>query len=419
MARQPHRQNAKLRALGSDGSLTQGLCHAVCVALLGTGRHESCLHHQTPCLRPLKSRLPPSVEAASLRMLDANLNRATEGLRLAEDYCRFALNDQFLTGQFKSVRHELVTCLNTVPASSRLAARETQADVGATLTTPQEASRESLAQIAGAACQRVQQALRVIEECLKLTAAEAAARVEALRYRTYTLAKACGTTADSQQRLAAARLYVLIDGGLAECEFAERVQALLSCGVDIIQLRDKRLDDKTLLSRARLLRRCIEERRAASLIDHHTTTHHLPLTTHPLFIVNDRPDIATLARADGVHVGQEELSVYDVRQVVGTEMLVGVSTHSIEQARQAVLDGANYIGCGPVFPSATKHFAHFPGLEFLHQVAAEISLPAFAIGGITPQNAPQVLATGFRRVALRGAADDAERIDKLLPLNEV
>ena len=84
-----------------------------------------------------------------------------------------------------------------------------------------------------------------------------------------------------------------------------------------------------------------------------------------LFIVNDRPDLAALARADGVHVGQEELSVKDARSIVGPEMLVGVSTHSIEQARQAVLDGANYIGVGPTFPSGTKQFEQFPGVELL------------------------------------------------------
>ena len=81
--------------------------------------------------------------------------------------------------------------------------------------------------------------------------------------------------------------------------------------------------------------------------------------TATLFVVNDRPDVAVLARADGVHVGQEELSVKDARTVVGPEMLIGVSTHSIEQARQAVLDGANYIGVGPTFLSGTKQFA-FP-----------------------------------------------------------
>jgi thiamine-phosphate pyrophosphorylase len=363
-----------------------------------------------------------------LRIIDANRNRATEGLRVAEDHCRFALNDAHLTERIKRLRHDLTTALAVLDSAELAAARETGADVGTIIATPQEQSRDSLAQIAAASWQRVHQALRVIEEHLKLFAPAAAVHVEALRYQSYTLAKACTITSDSQQRLAGARLYVLIDGGSSECAFVERVQDLIAAGVHILQLRDKNLDDRTLLARARVLRRILDD----------PITHHSPLTTHlppdprpptpdprhplpcpPLFILNDRPDLAALARADGVHLGQEELTVHDARQIVGPTMLIGVSTHSIEQARQAVLDGANYLGCGPTFPSGTKHFDHFPGLAFLRQVAAEISLPAFAIGGITRENLPEVLATGFTRVAVGGAISNKEVAASVEPLLEL
>ena len=128
----------------------------------------------------------------------------------------------------------------------------------------------------------------------------------------------------------------------------------------------------------------------------------------PLMIINDRPDLAVLSSADGVHVGQEELSVADVRAIVGPKRLIGVSTHSIEQARQAVLDGADYIGCGPTFPTPTKKFSRYPGLEFLSEVSAEISLPGFAIGGINRQRLSEVLDTGVRRIAVSSALDHAE-----------
>lgn len=87
---------------------------------------------------------------------------------------------------------------------------------------------------------------------------------------------------------------------------------------------------------------------------------------------------------------------------------MGVSTHDIGQARQAVLDGANYIGVGPVFSSETKQFERFPGVELLRAVAAEISLPAFAIGGITRENLPEVLAAGFTRIAVSAAVTSAD-----------
>lgn len=354
------------------------------------------------------------MDSASLRMIDANRNRASEGLRVAEDYCRFCLADPHLTEHCKRLRHELTAALAVVPELALVAARETQADVGTHLTTAAEQERGSLESVCTASWHRVQQALRVIEECLKLSHSREAATVESLRYRTYTLAKACTVTADSRERLKTATLYVLIDGADSDCAFVDRVESLVEAGVDILQLRDKRLDDKNLLARARLLRRTLDQVRQ-------NCGEEQADQPRPLFVVNDRPDIAALARADGVHVGQEELSVHEVRQIVGATMLVGVSTHSIEQARQAVLDGASYLGCGPTFPTSTKEFSAYPGVDFLRQVAAEIALPAFAIGGISEQNLSHVLQTGMRRVAVSSAimlasdpVDSARQFKRLL-----
>ena len=213
-----------------------------------------------------------------------------------------------------------------------------------------------------------------------------AAAIEQLRYRSYTLHRAVEITRASHERLAQSRLYVLIDGQRTIEDFDLLARDLVLAGVDALQLRDKQLGDRELLDRARLLRQ-------------------LTLDSHTLFIVNDRADLAVLARADGVHVGQEELSVKDVRSIVGPRRLIGVSVHSIEQARAAVLDGANYIGVGPTFPSETKHFDAYPGLDLLRAVSAEIRLPAFAIGGITEANLSEVLATGMRRVAVSRRGD--------------
>src|SRR5688572_8434777 len=290
-------------------------------------------------------------------MLDANLNRATEGLRVAEDYCRFALNDPHLTRRCKELRHNLVTALGAVSTPALAAARNADADVGAEISTPQEGDRKCLGQVAAASWQRVQQALRVIEECLKLVAPDSAPKIEELRYQTYTLAKAFIITTESLQRLGAARLHVLVDGGSSESSFLRRVKSLIAVGVPIIQLRDKKLSDRKVLARGRLLRQLIDESRCCAL-----------------FIMNDRADLAALTRADGLHIGQDELTMKDARLIVGSSAMIGVSTHNIDQARQAVLDGANYIGCGPTFTSSTKHFDKFPGLGYLRQVAAEISL---------------------------------------------
>lgn len=324
--------------------------------------------------------------------MDAAANRAGEGLRVVEDYARFVLDDRHLVQQLKAMRHELAAAVGHFPKAWLLAARDTPGDVGTTVSTPAERVRVDLAAVVTANFKRAAEALRSLEEFAKLVDPAVALEFERLRYRGYTLAKALGTTELNRARLSDARLYVLIDGGkqpdLDEADTALRFEtlatALVAAGVDVLQLRDKRLSDVTLLDRARRLRAITRD-------------------TRTLVIVNDRPDISAASGADGVHVGQDELSVADVRAIVGPQALVGVSTHSLEQAEAAVLAGADYLGVGPTFPSATKQFADFPGLAFLREVAGRISLPAFAIGGVTLDNLDEVLATGVRRVAVRDA----------------
>lgn len=338
--------------------------------------------------RLLQAEEPAATEIGLYRIVDAAINRAAEGLRVVEDYVRFVLDDGFLVGQLKELRHNFSAAVARFPMSARLAARETQRDVGTRVKHPQEMARSSGEDILDANFSRVREALRSIEECAKVLLPEVAAEIERLRYRCYTLHRAIRITSAAAQRLRSARLYVLVDGRSSAEEFRSLVTALVEAGVHIIQLREKRLTEREILQRARILRE-------------------ITRNSQTLFIMNDRPDLAVLSGADGVHVGQEELSVKDARTIVGPRRLVGVSTHSIEQARQAVLDGADYIGCGPTFPSLTKEFSHFPGLEFLRQVAAEIRLPAFAIGGINESNLDSVLATGMRRVAVAAAVVEA------------
>jgi thiamine-phosphate pyrophosphorylase len=165
--------------------------------------------------------------------------------------------------------------------------------------------------------------------------------------------------------------------------FETAEQALLG-GADCIQLREKDLESGELLRRAELV---------VQLCHRHGA----------LCIINDRPDIALLARADGVHVGQGDLPAKKVRQLVGHGLIVGVSTHNLEQARQAVLDGADYIGVGPVFRSPTKPRDFLPGLDYAGQVAQHIEIPAVAIAGITAENVDEVLSTGLRAIAVTAA----------------
>jgi len=295
--------------------------------------------------------------------------------------------------------HGRAATLARLPERQRLTARETQADVGTALTTDSELRREDVASVLAANFGRLQEAVRSLEEFGKVVDVEMAAECKQLRYRVYTIQRAVEITRGSIDRLSGRRLYVLMDGRASVGEFRRLASSLIAAGVDIIQLRDKQLGDRELLERARSLRKLTAE-------------------SQTLMVVNDRPDLAALAEADGVHVGQEELSVKDARTIVGTDMLIGVSTHNIEQARQAVLDGADYIGVGPTFPSGTKEFSDYPGVELLRAVSAEIRLPAFAIGGIDPGNVQQVAAAGCTRIAVSravaAASDPAAAVRALL-----
>jgi len=335
----------------------------------------------------------PAVPLA--RVLDAAANRAREGLRVVEDYARMVLNDAHLTSELKHLRHDLHTALEPLSRQALLASRDTVGDVGTRITTQGEMSRPDIGSVVAANWNRLGEALRSLEEYSKVCLPPVAAAVERVRYRAYTLERAIEITGVSRDLLAGVSLCVLIDGRECEAEFASLVDALVVAGVGMLQLRDKRLDDRDLLSRAEILRERTSSR--GSL------TSSLAGRSRTLSIVNDRPDIAALAGVDGVHVGQEDLPAQAARRIVGPGAIVGVSTHSIEQARAAVLDGANYIGVGPTFASTTKHFSAHTGVELLRQVADEITLPALAIGGINLANVSAVRAAGFSRVAVSAA----------------
>lgn len=324
------------------------------------------------------------------RILDAAANRAREGLRVVEDYARFVLNDPFLTEQLKELRHELARAMQMLPATALLQHRDTLHDVGTTLKMPSEGQRQDAAAVLTANWKRLQEALRSLEEFSKPLPESPATHFESLRYRCYTLERAMAVNKASNAKLGLAKLYLLLDCRADEEEFHTLAAKLIASPVDVIQLRDKQADDRTLLKRGLLLRQLLRDRAAS-------------LGRTPLFIFNDRPDLAVLCDADGVHVGQAELPVAAARQIVGPDRLIGVSTHSLDQARQAVLEGADYLGVGPTFPSRTKDFSVFPGLDLLRQVAAEITLPAFAIGGIQAGNLVSVLQTGFHRIAVGSA----------------
>lgn len=174
-------------------------------------------------------------------------------------------------------------------------------------------------------------------------------------------------------------LYAIIDAE-APAESMALASRAVRTGCAILQLRAKRLDDRVFVRLAFELRElCFE--------------------TRTPFVINDRADIAKIVHADGLHLGQDDLSVTDARRVVG-EMQIGVSTHNLEQAVRADRDGADLIAFGPVFETKTKENPDpVVGLRSLAEVCQKVSRPVVAIGGITPENAEETLQTGASFVA--------------------
>ena len=197
-------------------------------------------------------------------------------------------------------------------------------------------------------------------------------------------------TAPPRPHAALGRLYLVATprASLAQREFLARVRAALAGGVDLLQLRCKELEALPYL---RLAERVASLARDAGVP----------------FLVNDRPDVALAAGADGVHLGQDDLPVEWARRILPGGM-IGRSSHESAQAERAVAEGASYFAVGPVWPTPTKPGRLAAGLSYVREVAARpLSIPWFAIGGITLDNVTQVLEAGATRVALVRAVLDA------------
>lgn len=342
---------------------------------------------------------------AELRILDASANRVREALRVLEDIARFGLDDGELAELLKGLRHEFQAAVGGlvvqgVGGRALVEGRDVSGDVGTAIRGAGEGTRQNLVDIAAAAGSRLTEALRSMEEMCKALGSmtvggdEAWEVFEALRYRAY----------DVQRRLVLMmapparqwRVCVLITEALcAHHRWDEVARLAVEGGADCLQLREKELESRELLSRARRLVE-IAGPRGASVI------------------VNDRPDIALLSGADGVHLGQGDLAVADVRRLGARpirRLLVGVSCSMPDQVRRAVEDGADYLGLGPMFPSSTKPKEVLAGPALLGWVAAEHGasrLPHLAISGIAADNVGLLVAEGCRGVAVSGAVCSSE-----------
>jgi len=320
------------------------------------------------------------------RIIDANANRVREALRVLEEAARFIINDPALSLELKSMRHDFTQALANT--TDLIYHRDTPGDVGTSHSTPSEHARAGTADVIAAAGSRLAEALRVIEEYSKIADLQPgldtlAPTAERLRYQSYVVTQRL-MTAMGSGKARQWRLCLLLTRSLCTHHaWQEVLEQALTGGVDLVQVREKQIADSQLLEHAKAV--CDIARGRAQVI------------------INDRPDIALLAGAHGVHLGQDDLSPLQVRRLAGTRLIIGVSTANLDQARQAKLQGADYCGVGPMFPTTTKHKPVIAGPDYLREYVAWGGLAHLAIGGVTPDNIHELVEAGCKGVAVSAA----------------
>jgi len=323
----------------------------------------------------------------TFRIIDASLNRAAEGLRFLEDTARFVLNDAALTEQLKSIRHEIIT--GDWPFHQQLIqSRDSQGDVGANIEVEGGRNKKTLASAVVANSRRVQEALRTLEEVAKIEDSVlpvSSEKLQASRFAMYTIEKNLVSRLLRQDKTEQIKdLYAIIDTqSLRGRDPVKITRQVIRGGAKVIQLRDKTTKKKDLLLIAQSLADLCKENGA-------------------LFIMNDNLDIALAAGADGLHIGQEDLSVAAARKLTPLDMIIGCSVFNAAQAKQAVAEGADYVAVGAIFPTPSKDTLVL-GLEPLRQVKQAVSVPVVAIGGINTNNLTEVKKAGADSIAVIGA----------------
>ncbi|MDE5068294.1 MAG: thiamine phosphate synthase [Trichodesmium sp. St16_bin4-tuft] len=326
--------------------------------------------------------LEQNVQPAIRRILDANLDRAREGLRIIEEWCRFGLNSIDLAHECKKLRQEI----GGWHATELRMSRNTPNDPGTQLTHPQEEHRSDIEQLLQVNFCRLEEALRVLEEYGKIYNSQMALACKQIRYRVYTIESGILAYKRNQQ-LQDSYLYLVTS---PEEKLVDIVEAALQGGLTLVQYRNKTADDVTRLTEAKKL--CEVCRRYGAL-----------------FIVNDRVDLAIAVDADGVHLGQNDIPLNLARQLLGPQKLVGRSTTNQEEMERAIQEEADYIGVGPIYETPTKVGKKAVGLEYISYVVKNCSIPWFAIGGIDMQNCDEVLSAGALRVSVVRAIMQSEQ----------
>ena len=322
----------------------------------------------------------------NLRIIDANLDRTGEGLRLLEDIARFQLDDAALTRQLKNIRHELAAISPSL-GRQLLEARRADVDIGRDMQAEGQAGHKDIEAAISANAKRVQQSLRVLEELSRTPGIDLETeRYKQARFFLYTIERQLLSRLLRRDKIKrVSGLYVVVDtASLGSLSHAEIARQAIAGGASVIQLRDDISPKKELLAIACALGEICRE-------------------NDVLFIVNNYADIALAAAADGLHLGQGDLPAAAARRLLPMNKLLGVSVSDVTQAKKAQADGADYVAAGAIYATGTKEGVSIIGLKQLTAIKKAVSIPVVAIGGIDSENAAAVMAAGADAVAVISA----------------
>jgi len=323
------------------------------------------------------------------RIIDANFNRAREAARVMEEFCRFALNCEALTARAKQLRHELSAVIGKLDAARLITSRDTLGDVGIGQTVDKQLKRGNLRDCFTAGCKRLTESLRTLAETTQTIDPSTAQMLEKLRFDAYTLEKDIVIFGDTSQKFKRVSLYVIISSNLP-ADVLSLAGRCAAGGADCIQLRAKDIGDDELFALAvEFVKVCKD--------------------AGVLGIINDRVDIAAAAGADGVHLGRNDLPIEEARKLQLTPLIIGKSTHSLEQLRAACDELPSYVALGPVFSTGTKPDAEPVGLDYVTKATKALGgsgIGHVAIGGISLDNVERVLGAGAKAIAVCSAVTE-------------
>jgi len=337
--------------------------------------------------------LPEAISRQTLRIIDANLNRIGEGLRLLEELARLLLNDATLTQQLKTMRHEILRS-DWSFHQQLLQARNSEGDVGINIEAAGEEKQRELPIMVMANARRIQESLRILEELAKIPGTPPkldSEKFKQARFNLYTMEQSLLSKLLRQDKIRQITgLYVIMDTQALEgCSQIEVAAQVVRGGAKTIQLRDKLHSKRELLPIAQQLKNLCAE---------HSV----------LFIINDYLDLVLATDADGLHLGQNDLPIGVARKLLPMDKILGCSVTTLDQAGTPIDEGADYIAVGAIYPTSSKEMAEVVGLDRLRQIRQAIALPLVAIGGITKDNAAEAMAAGADAVAVISAVVQAE-----------